>query len=262
MLNGDDFGIIPYSPPSYWSVVEVLATLTLDSKLSKNISTIRIGGRDDMHQPLRLPAVYYGSRFDQIDFLVYDALQEFNRHQDLINVFACLLAVLDGLELDLRGIESSFTRWKKKWKSEAGNEPAAEDFFTLNKIAIQKRSNELRKESPYINLARRLYRTLDFVERHELLPGETAEEYSTEASEWANVVQSGKNQRQILDHLSSSICRKITSALTASGLRYTRPKLEEVFLEDFPSKTVRLRFRANDFITMRSFSIWASIPLK
>jgi len=63
-----------HSPPSYWSVVEVLA----ETIFSGNQSLIRIGAREDMDIFKAIPAIYNGHGLSKIDPVLYNAVQKFN----------------------------------------------------------------------------------------------------------------------------------------------------------------------------------------
>jgi len=74
-----------YTPPSYWTVAELIAKLSIDD--SHKIA--RFGSRQDMHVPEMIPGVYdynqYGAiyMFNQIDFVLYNAVQQFNVHKNV-----------------------------------------------------------------------------------------------------------------------------------------------------------------------------------
>lgn len=91
-----------YTPPSYWTIAELIAKIC-EANLSINL---RIGGRDDMDEFLDVAGIYAESRmFALIDFLVYDSVQRFNRHQDLVE-FLTDIEVAEG--------DPSFRIWQEK----------------------------------------------------------------------------------------------------------------------------------------------------
>lgn len=259
MERGADLGLGEYHPPSYWLVLEVLSQATLGSA---SIGPIRIGGRNDMHEALRLPAIYEGKRFDQIDFLVYDALQEYNRHQDLLRVFAYLFAVLDLLDRDFMGYAEAFSRWQENWERQSGRDSAARSYYIENLTEIRELAGTFRdRAEANVFFAKNLYQALDFIEGHEPIPGESARTYLHQAREWAEILTKAEDRETDLSRVKGQVTKRLRSALVASGLKLTVPRVEEVFVEEYPHGSVRVRFQANDLITRSSFTVWAGIPV-
>jgi radical SAM enzyme (TIGR01210 family) len=66
-----------YSAPSYWSVAELVASI-----IEKRYKiSIRVGGRNDMCEIADVAAIRTAiGMFAPVDFIVYDAVQRFNRH--------------------------------------------------------------------------------------------------------------------------------------------------------------------------------------
>jgi radical SAM enzyme (TIGR01210 family) len=73
-----------YKPLNYWSVLEILTRAVQDPETGDIADLLRIGAREDMDDVAKVPAIYADrdgkSRFDQVDFAVYTAIQNFNRH--------------------------------------------------------------------------------------------------------------------------------------------------------------------------------------
>jgi radical SAM enzyme (TIGR01210 family) len=79
-----------YSLLNYWAVLEILVRAS-ESDLCKDIfSSIRIGERKDMGKNTFLPGVYIQERDqtpDPIDPILYHAIQDFNYHHNLEQIF-------------------------------------------------------------------------------------------------------------------------------------------------------------------------------
>ena len=86
VLNSEDKNDASYyKPPSYWTIAEIIATL-VDKKLAHNV---RIGAREDMDLFKAVPCIEYDiGMLSRIDFLVYGAVQEFNKHKNIIRLLA------------------------------------------------------------------------------------------------------------------------------------------------------------------------------
>jgi radical SAM enzyme (TIGR01210 family) len=95
-----------YFPPSYWTILEIIARLEYEGM--SNI--IRIGAREDMDRYFEIPAIYYNKgnkkgMFSRYDFLIYETIQEYNTHHN----FRRLLITLE------RAFEDkSLSEWKEE----------------------------------------------------------------------------------------------------------------------------------------------------
>ncbi|MGE5340479.1 MAG: hypothetical protein ACM3SY_03265 [Candidatus Omnitrophota bacterium] len=90
-----------YHPPSYWTVLEVLARFTEEGMGSM----LRIGAREDMDRYFDIPAAYYkqGDKrgmLSRYDFLLYEAVQEFNIHHDFFRTLIPLAHIFHDTSLD------------------------------------------------------------------------------------------------------------------------------------------------------------------
>jgi len=92
-----------YELLSYWSVVEIISRAIL-----KNLeNNIRVGAREDMDVIEKVPAIYNrDGTFNQYDFWVYDAVQQFNAYHDIYRFFADIMAVIEKSD--------SYDQWKSK----------------------------------------------------------------------------------------------------------------------------------------------------
>ncbi len=100
---------VVHTPPSYWSVVEILAELAGD----ESHEICRIGAREDMDVFKAIPGVYEGNVLSPVDPVLYNAVQHFNRQprglQGLVNLLAEISTVTD---------DRSFGRWQavaRRW---------------------------------------------------------------------------------------------------------------------------------------------------
>ncbi len=92
LLYSDPASKFHYAPLNYWSVLEILTRISEEHDLKDIFSRIRIGAREDMDEIIKVPAIYRESdgRYDQFDFILYDALQRFNQHHSLSRVFSTI----------------------------------------------------------------------------------------------------------------------------------------------------------------------------
>jgi len=76
-----------YHPPSYWTVVEIIARMD-----KKNLThLIRIGAREDMDKYKAIAATYYDiGMLSRFDFIIYDAVQKFNQHKNIVKFLLAL----------------------------------------------------------------------------------------------------------------------------------------------------------------------------
>nr|VFK11881.1 MAG: radical SAM enzyme, TIGR01210 family [Candidatus Kentron sp. LPFa] len=112
LLHQDKNSPFHYEPLSYWAVLEILARIARDNKLSS--LNIRIGARKDMDEMMTPPAIYNedGETFHPFDFVVYEAIQKFNQHQNFYRLFAAPGKVYRQMNgIALAGHGSSLLQW-------------------------------------------------------------------------------------------------------------------------------------------------------
>jgi len=105
--DGEPDGYLPplYEPPSYWSLLEVLAEAIANNAMSM----VRVGAREDMDEMLALPGVYEnGMRLSGIDPILYNAAQDFNCYKQYGDegTERLLVSIRDAMR------DSSFEMWR------------------------------------------------------------------------------------------------------------------------------------------------------
>lgn len=140
-----------YEVPSYWSIAELLLML---HQLSLSIG-LRIGGRNDMDDFIDVAAVYTEQgMFAPVDFIVYNAVQQFNGHQDTILLLADLADACK---------DPSYMRWKERMKIEVSYIDSALDRHR-NEISAIRQTTTFRHRNDAI---KRCYKALDEIEYSE-----------------------------------------------------------------------------------------------
>ncbi len=98
----DASGARCYEPPSYWSIAEVIARLFQEGLHG----LVRVGAREDMDILRALPAIYHpNGMLSRFDFVLYDAIQQFNTHHD---IHVLLLSIADVFA------DHSYLEWKRR----------------------------------------------------------------------------------------------------------------------------------------------------
>jgi len=150
-----------YEPLSYWAVLEILARAV--GKKGGDAIEVRIGAREDMDDVLMAPAIYNadGETFHPLDFVVYESLQKFNQHQDILRVLAVVSRVYHrfyGGPFD--GRDSSLMQWLVQNAIEGS---AIVEFARQNSEAIKQEAET--EDAKYdIELMSMIYAVLDIME--------------------------------------------------------------------------------------------------
>ena len=125
-------GLHYYFPPSYWTILEILAR----SEYEGMGDMVRIGAREDMDRYLEIPAVYHREgeqrgMFSRYDFLIYEAVQSYNIHHNFKKTLIPLvetvfkdssLFTLDEWRRDIGIEEPFFMRYLEEHKEEIREE--------------------------------------------------------------------------------------------------------------------------------------------
>ena len=236
-----------YFPLNYWAVLEIITRAFLDEECQHIFSDIRIGGREDMDDVLKLPAVYgQDGRYDQFDFVLYDAIQDFNQHHDLFRLYAILKDLYpDGID-GLLCSTSSLSHWRNEDLN--GDECHIIRFLKMHREKIEE-SGDSRLAKPEEDFRKTTYRALNQIEGH-------------------------SDNDATLDRLSEILRQAGPSATQA-----TKQELGEVIFDCFrqqkrdlvdvdvldvvrePDGFVRVFSEVIDFVSGKTFALWAGIPV-
>jgi radical SAM enzyme (TIGR01210 family) len=171
MFHENDKSRYYYQPLNYWSILEILARITIDNKLLEILDFIRIGAREDMDDIIMAPAIYDEKVkvYYPFDFVIYESIQKYNQHHDIYRLFSIITEVYkksNGVEL----IEdSSLKAWRDKNKiSKCSIEKIISDKNMISEILKRKDSHE--NEIEFMIM---IYKILDIMEgynkEHKLL---------------------------------------------------------------------------------------------
>lgn len=234
-----------YYPPSYWTILEILARLEYEGIGS----LVRIGAREDMDRYFEIPVIYYktGERkgmLSRYDFLIYEAVQNYNIHHNFRKVLIPLLnKALKDSSLD-------------DWKEEIGIKyPFFMRYYDEYKKEIEK---EKKKHKDYFdskeNLTNKLVNVLNMIEYGYDFQ-QLAEEYQ----------KSGAEEIRILNKITEKIKDLIEKEI---GIPHDKIKIND--------KDIALMQLREDWILLRMHikiltqyngdnddrSIWIGIPTK
>jgi len=237
---------IYYNPLNLWTVLEILTRAFEDKKCKEIFNHIRIGAREDMDDVLKVPATYReDGRYDQFDFILYDAIQEFNRHKSIFKIYAIIKETYPGGIEHLIQFKSSFTYWLNYDLKNENSSIAS--FFIENYEEIEQAldSNITRLEASFL---KDTYRALDRIEGYEI--DQSAVEKINEVVK--NTTWPLKDEEKVL--LSKVIYQSFHQEnRVLFSTRVLDAKIE-------PDGFIRIFFEAFDFISGRKFPIWCGVP--
>jgi len=234
-----------YFPPSYWTILEILARLEYEG--IGNL--VRIGAREDMDRYFEIPVIYYktGERkgmLSRYDFLIYEAVQNYNIHHNFRKVLIPL--VNKALK------DSSFDDWAK----EIGIKyPFFMRYYDEHKTEIE---NEREIHKDYFdskeNLTNKLVKILNMIEYgHDFQ--QLAEKYQ----------KSGAEDRRILNEITEKIKGLIEKE---SGIPHKKIKINDQDIalmqlrEDWILLRMHIKILAEYNGDNDDRSIWIGIPTK
>jgi len=233
-----------YAPVNYWAVLEILARTA--RRRPRALRWLRIGAREDMDDVLKMPAVYTADgRYDRDDFVLYYALQQFNRTHDLDRVLSTMVGTRPDGRDGLLGNGSSLLRWVD---DELGQPSDAAELLA-RRPRTARLARDLGREAEAL---RRVYPVLDAVE---LLPG----------VEWGPVAGVGPFLLQPSSPPADGTVRTRASVAISAILRRLNLRLHEaeVFeIRQEPDGHVRLFFDLLDFILCDRIPVWAHLSTK
>jgi radical SAM enzyme (TIGR01210 family) len=104
-----------YAALNYWTSLEILARIARDPSGRRLLPDLRVGGREDMHAAVKLPA-FYGAKGEYVphEKELYEAAQDFNRHHDVEKMFAAIELLYPGGREGLLQEEGSLQSWRRR----------------------------------------------------------------------------------------------------------------------------------------------------
>ena len=236
-----------YAALNYWAILEILTQAFVDVHCKTIFPWIRIGGREDMDDVVKLPAVYAADgRYDQFDFILYDELQEFNRHHDLFRVYAAIHRLYPG---GLRGLvetPNGFNSWLGSEFESGESQIVAFIRSSLERISALDPSDVSESDDIFRRLT---YRVLDEIEGHD---------------------KDATALHQIRQFLCGKSCLFDENAKEGIGKviadcyrRENRPLIEVEVLDVVreSGQFVRVFFEVLDFVSGKVSALWAGIPV-
>ena len=213
-----------FVPPTYWSIVEIIARLE-EANASKGA---RIGVREDMDTFKAIPATYHNTgMLSQYDFIIYDAVQRYNQQHDMAKLLFDIEIALNDKSLD-------------EWKEKTGiDKPCFLSLYDQHKGLIGKyrETPESGKRREFLDI---IFKALDEIEY--------GEETQMKAREvWSKNLLGSKEE--------------IKKCIRNIGLKYAPDtKFEADNLEVLPGNLGLLRMQIKINYKNQKYGIWVGIP--
>jgi hypothetical protein len=198
-----------------------------------------------MDDVLKLPAVYGpDGRYDQFDFILYDELQEFNRHHDIFKLYAAFRRLYPGGLEKLLDSCSSLNNWVR-------NELRSDGCQIVNFFGTAEHAIDQASESPadkagedFKNVT---YWVLDRIEGYGR---------DTTAREKLTHLIGARD-----DLSPEDVKLGISRVLFDCYCQQDRPLIDVEVLDIAvePDAMARIFFEVRDFISGRTFALWSSI---
>lgn len=249
-----------YAPLNYWSVLEVLTRTYRDEECSAVFPHIRVGAREDMDDVLKMPAVYTpDGRYDQFDYVVYSAIQGFNRHRSLSRSYAVLAGAFPQGLTALAQPDTCLGRWAHQLSDQVAGDAVLDtavagcaiiDFLGTRRSEL----GELERSSaliPEVSFLRSSYRALDLMEGH--VP-DSLEVLRKVKKAWERSQDGpGGDPKEALAEI-------FLECFQREGLELCGVDVREVDL--MGDGHLRCFFHGTDFVTGNSYPFWVRIPCK
>ena len=243
-----------YKPMNYWMLLEILTRLHFHKKCSSSLRSVRIGSRNDMDDSTKIPAIYgEENRIDKYDFVLYGALQAFNYHRDLLQIFTLLIEVYKKNNVSLMHYSQSLRKWIGTNFPDGDSNILKYLETNQNQFDDTILSAALTDEIQYIAI---IFKILDIIEGY----FDEGDSFLDLAAEWKKrlaEVKSVNDQNVIVGDIQSKINR-----LLHTRLKYSQIYVDEVYTESKESELLRLMMRVTDLLRIRTYEIWAGIPTK
>ncbi|MCK5476571.1 MAG: hypothetical protein KAI55_01485, partial [Candidatus Aenigmarchaeota archaeon] len=213
-----------YTPPSYWSVVEIIARLEKANAVTK----LRIGSREDMDAFKAIPAVYYDiGMMSNYDFIIYEAVQRYNYHRNIVQLL---------LDIEIAFNDKTLQEWKNKVKIQ---HPC---FLSLHK-KYKSKMNILKKTAEYsqrMKFLDNLFEALDIIEYSEQIQRKAK-------NIWAKNIEESKKD-----------IKKTIEKIISSYLPNTKTNIEHIELLNYDLKLLRMQIQIQH--ENKNYGVWVGIP--
>ncbi len=208
-----------YKPPSYWSIMEILARLADKGMLDLLV----IGAREDMDVFKAIPAIEYDiGQLSKIDFLVYGAIQQFNKHRKMTRLLA---------DIEPAFKDRSFKEWMNKNK--------------IKKSAIQKLREKYSAEIKVIQSEPRYLKRTEFFEK---------------LFDCLDKIEYGKKTQDLAAHGKIRELNKHIKSLLKENLGNITVYIGNQELLDYGLKLLRMNINIHSKEINEKHSIWLGIP--
>jgi len=214
-----------YTPPSYWTIVEIIARMEVEG--ASNL--VRIGAREDMDAFKAIPATYYNlGMLSRYDFIIYDAVQKFNQHKNIVNLL---------LDLEPAFTDRSYIEWKLK---NGITNPIIMKLFNKYKKNIEalKINPKYQNKNKFLNI---LFNTLDQIE------------YGKQTQDFV------RNIDNIEDNNIINI-RNIISSIIERNVENISIKIDNIDLLQDELKLLRMELNIYEPTLRENYGIWIGIP--
>ncbi len=230
-----------YFPLSYWSVIEIITKARL--KVKDNLQ-IRIGGRHDMDEIVKVPALYEeNGTLEPYDYIVYDAIQNFNQHQNLIKLFSSILEHIIDIDTEKVNVGKNFYEWKKNAEIKLTN---IEEFIDKNKKEIINEFNKIKTSRDYILFHKDLSRVLIDIEE------------TDKSQERANQLYKNNSKKCVANDVQLFVNSIFATNATFDGWR---PKVVSYVFEMDKRKNLRINIDLVNLNDNQSrYDLWVLIP--
>jgi hypothetical protein len=218
---------------SYWRVVEIIAR----THLLGLATNIRVGAREDMDVIEKVPAIYnHDGTFNQYDFWVYDAVQQFSANHD----FARLLA-------DLQVVQESGLSLFDNWKRDAGiGESATAECMKRMEAEIDKvrgGANQKTREQ----FLKEVFDVLDAIELHR------------ESHEFARRLQ---EQKKMDSERKKSEIEEFVNDKFEPQISEVYAEVRRFFFERDDRQMLRIYVQLRHLVQRTCHDIWIGIPTR
>ena len=222
-----------YKPPSYWTVLEVIATLEVLHAANK----VRVATREDMDQFCAIPAATYSNGMvSRVDFVLYNAIQEYVKHRNIIKLL---------IEVESAFDDQSFLDWKQEIGLKVPNSLKIIELYK-DKMIQSKSSLEYNQ---YVGNIAEIRKMLDGVEYSENFKNKITDFLPNQPNDSLEI------SSHHLDSLQRVISRRIIELL---------PKIQLISVNNFSiasSGIQSVRFQIKFSLGERPYTVWAHIPM-
>lgn len=237
-----------YTPLNYWTVVEVLTRAYVDPRCRHIFPRIRVGGREDMDDVIKMPAVYgKGGRYDQFDFSLYDAVQQFNQHGDILKLYAAINNAYGGGLGQLMDAENgAFAVWER-------NEISKKE-SSIRMFARKQRDSITAIEHSYTSRSEEEFREVTYCALDKLEGCHFDTSYMCEIGE----VLASDRTYPYKEDTKNRVGEIMSKCFHQNNWTLFEIKVLDIARE--PERLMRVFFEATDFISGRTFVLWAGVP--